>query len=69
MTETGNGWYALLDIIASNAEYARQARSRRPVSCPNDGTPLEESQDGTLHCRHDGWQYPRDWSEGMAGGL
>lgn len=52
------GFEGLLDIYKEAAQLAREERERIPVACPNDGTPLEEAPDGTLHCKHDGWTYP-----------
>jgi hypothetical protein len=53
----------LLDLMRQEAELSRYYRERRPLSCPNDGTVLQELDGGVLHCLFDGWQYPRDWTE------
>ena len=46
-----------MDILAENAAEAARERSEPPVSCPNDGTPLD-SVNGVLHCPFDGYVYP-----------
>ena len=58
-------WYQLLAI----REYARQERdfyaSNPPMACPRDGEPLRDAPPADtgstteLHCRFDGWTYPR----------
>lgn len=55
------GWDTLLDIMAQAREDSNRARTEPPSACPNDGEPLEPGPGGVLHCRNDGWQYPRDW--------
>jgi hypothetical protein len=55
--------YDLLSVYREAAELARDERSRPPVACPNDGTPLQEGQGGVLECRFDGYQWPRDGRE------
>lgn len=55
-------WEQLLAIEAQNREWRQEYATAPPVACPNDGTPLEEGPGGELFCRHDGWQYPRDWT-------
>jgi hypothetical protein len=54
------GWYGLLSIIKNirqeEAESAQDWRVR-PLCCPNDGTPLEETEDGVLFCPWDGWKH------------
>lgn len=59
MAETGS-WYTLLDITAEARSLAAQHRSSQPTACPNDGEPLESGPDGSLHCKFDGWTWPRD---------
>lgn len=54
-------WQQLLDIYHEAADEHRAERSRPPVACPNDGEPLTAGPDGTLFCKFDGFQYPRDW--------
>ena len=54
-------WEQLLDIFHENVEELRAWESHPPVSCPNDGYPLEQGPDGVLHCVFDGWQYPREY--------
>jgi len=58
---SSGGWYQILDIGREASQMMRDEQNRRPVACPNDGEPLENGPDGTMHCRYDGWQYPRDW--------
>lgn len=53
-------WEQLLSIYAEAAEERRADRARRPEACPNDGTPLEQGPQGSLHCPFDGWEWPRD---------
>ena len=31
---------------------------RGPVACPNDGEPLEETEEGIRHCKFDGYVWP-----------
>jgi hypothetical protein len=54
-------WYQLLDIYKQDQAWRQWYANQPPVACPNDGTPLEEGPGGELFCRHDGWQYPRDY--------
>jgi hypothetical protein len=54
-------WEQLVSIAEEAAAERRAAQSQPPTACPNDGEPLEQGPAGTLHCRFDGWQYPRDW--------
>ncbi len=51
----------LLDILKNAKQIQQFERSRIPSACPNDGTPLEEGPNGELHCKFDGWIYPRDY--------
>lgn len=51
-------WQQLRDILAENQQYRLDEQARPPESCPNDGEPLDEGPDGTLHCRHDGYTWP-----------
>lgn len=53
-------WEQLISIAREAADSARDERSRSPEACPNDGEPLISGPDGTLHCKYDGYQYPRD---------
>ena len=55
------GWYQLLGIRQEQEMEARWNRQRVPAACPHDGEPLIPGpQPGTLHCRYDGYQFPRD---------
>lgn len=56
VVSTGS-WWSLKSIADENRKYAEQAREEdlRPLSCPNDGEPLDEDPSGRLHCRFDGW--------------
>jgi hypothetical protein len=60
-------WWQLDNVLKERAEYAQYYRSRPPVACPNDGTPLvpppntDSGAGAELYCPHDGWQYPRDF--------
>jgi hypothetical protein len=57
-------WYQYLDILkAAHVEFEYWA-SNPPLACPNCGEPLipgPQSAEVTLHCKYDGWSYPRDW--------
>lgn len=61
-------WYGLLSILKAGADEDEQQRAMRPWACPNDGQPLTDGPHGTLLCRFDGWEYPRDWQVGQAPG-
>jgi hypothetical protein len=53
-----------LDIAKQAVSEFEQYANRPPTACPNDGEPLIPGPPGSeavLHCRWDGWQYPRDW--------
>lgn len=56
----GSGWDGLLSIVAEAIEERRRELFEPPVACPNDGTLLEEGPHGSLHCRFDGYLWPRD---------
>lgn len=51
------GWEQLIDIIAEARDLAAKEEATPPAACPNDGEPLEQGPDGTLHCRFDGWTW------------
>ena len=53
-------WYELLAIRAEQAAYARDEKQRVPSACPHDGEPLQPGPAGTLHCKYDGYMWPRD---------
>ena len=53
-------WETLRDIERERRELERDERSRPPVACPNDGTPLQEGQGGALSCPFDGYRWPED---------
>jgi hypothetical protein len=53
-------WYQLLDIQQEQAMEARRDKARIPSACPRDGEPLVPGPGNTLHCRYDGYQWPRD---------
>lgn len=55
-------WWGLKAAQAENREYARQQRTQEPLSCPNDGEPLQRGTDGKLRCRYDGWM-PRGFGQ------
>ncbi len=57
VVNASGSWWTLKSIADENRLYAEQAREeeRRPLSCPNDGEPLDEDASGLLHCRFDGW--------------
>jgi hypothetical protein len=48
-------WEELLDILAGDAQLAREESTARPTACPNDGHPLETGPNGELHCVFDGF--------------
>jgi hypothetical protein len=54
-------WWQLKDIAVEAAAMREAFNRRPPQACPNDGEPLEQGRNGILHCRFDGWQYPRDY--------
>lgn len=53
-------WEQLLSIAQEAADLRRDELSRPPVACPNDGEPLLQGPDGTLFCKYDEYQFPRD---------
>ena len=53
-------WEQLAEILAENAAEVARSRSEPPVACPRDGEPLETGPNGELHCKFDGYQFPRD---------
>lgn len=55
----GTGWRSLAVILAEGAAWAAEDAAAPPVACPRDGEPLQ-SVGGVLHCRWDGYQWPRD---------
>ncbi|WP_326646060.1 hypothetical protein OG884_15525 [Streptosporangium sp. NBC_01755] len=61
IVSTPGGWWTLLDIAREAAADRQEERDRVPTACPNDGEPLAAGPRGELHCRFDGWTYPRDW--------
>jgi hypothetical protein len=58
-------WEQLVSIMRQAKEEAADRRRLPPMDCPNDGEPLQAGPGGVLHCPADGWQYPRDWTEGL----
>lgn len=66
-------WWQLDSVIKEQAAYADYYRAREPVACPNDGEPLTRAParepDVILFCRHDGWQYPRDYDPDLHSGM
>jgi len=57
LSATQGSWWGLKAVAVENREYARQQRSQEPLSCPNDGEPLQRGTDGKLRCRYDGWTW------------
>ena len=53
-------WEQLRQIVVQDAQERAFYDGMPPRSCPNDGTPLDRGEDGSLHCAHDGWTWPRD---------
>ena len=53
-------WYQMLAIVRQQQMEARWDRQRVPSACPHDGEPLEPGPGGTLHCKFDGYLWPRD---------
>lgn len=51
-------WEQLRAIVQMNAQDQAYWAAQPPRACPNDGTPLQPGQDGTLHCQHDGYSWP-----------
>ena len=50
----------LLEVYREASEIVRDEQTRPPEACPFDGTPLEAGPRGELHCRFDGYEWPRD---------
>ncbi len=50
-------WEQLLSISKENQQEYDRVETEAPTSCPNDGEPLQTSNDGTLWCPFDGWEY------------
>lgn len=50
------GFEDLLAIYEEAAAERRDDQGRRPVDCPECGTPLEENSQGQLGCPFDGWK-------------
>ena len=50
----------LLETYREAAEIVRQEQVTPPEACPHDGTPLVAGPNGELHCKWDGYQWPRD---------
>lgn len=48
-------WESLRQVYEEAKQLREDERRRRPVACPDDGTPLENGPRGELHCRHCGW--------------
>lgn len=40
----------LLNMLRVNQEYVEQYVSVPPVTCPDDGVPLDSGPEGELHC-------------------
>lgn len=53
-------WEQLRAIRQQQAMQARWEAQRIPSACPHDGEPLTPGPGNTLHCKFDGYQYPRD---------
>lgn len=53
-------WEQLLSVYAEAEAYMRDEQKTPPTACPYDGEPLSTGRDGVLHCRFDGYEYPRD---------
>ena len=53
-------WSQLISIALEAADSVRDEKSRPPKACPNDGEPLISGPNGSLHCRFDGYLWPRD---------
>jgi hypothetical protein len=53
-------WEQLRSIVQADAAERAYWDAQPPRACPNDGTPLEAGPGGELHCRHDGFTWPRD---------
>lgn len=64
------GW-DLYATLSEQAQYKEYYDTRRPVACPNDGTPLKAGppqRPDILWCPFDFWEWPRDWDmETMSG--
>lgn len=57
---TGRTGDELLDIYREAADVVMTEQVTPPASCPHDGTVLQTGPEGQLHCRFDGYEYPRD---------
>lgn len=53
-------WDQLSSILQTAVSEARENATAPPTACPNDGEPLESGPNGVLHCKFDGWTWPRD---------
>ena len=53
-------WEQLRSIVQNDAAERAYWARQPPRACPNDGTPLDPGPGGILHCRHDGYEWPRD---------
>lgn len=51
-------WEQLLSIFKEAEFWNRAEKNTPPVACPNDGEPLESTNDGKLHCPFDGYMWP-----------
>jgi hypothetical protein len=51
-------WDQLLSILKENKRVERERQWREPIACPNDGTPLERTSGGLLHCPWGDYTYP-----------
>ncbi len=48
-------WEQLGAIVRTDAEERQRRAAGPPVDCPNDGTALDQREDGKLVCPFDGW--------------
>lgn len=54
-TTNSAGWYGYLNILKNLQEEYRRDATEPPEACPNDGEPLDSTDDGVLFCTFDGW--------------
>ena len=52
---SSGGWRQLLSIYAEQRQFELEDRDQEPLSCPNDGEPLQRDPNGRLRCSFDGW--------------
>lgn len=49
-------WNQLVSMLQEARDIDAQEATTPPTACPNDGTPLKETESGGLFCPFDGWR-------------